>query len=232
MDDKRELNDILIGGDDGKSSQSKKVIFLIIGIVVLIIAIIAIIISMLNSSTKPETIVLNKGKENVDITIPQDSNTLNNIPINESEEDKFEKIVEEIKSQYQQNNTTTEKPQEIMPKATIPVKKPERKPPTTIQQSKQQQKTPQQQIRVINRSNNGDIATSGYYLQVGAFSKVPNKDFIDKVNIYSYRIQEILINSKVITRYLIGPYKSKAEAQKDFANVSRDIATPIHLQIQ
>lgn len=230
MDDKRELNDILIGGDDGKSSQSKKVIFLITGIVVLIIAIIAIIISMLNSNTKPETIVLNQGKENVDITIPQDSNTLNNIPINESEEDKFEKIVEEIKSQYQQNNTTAEKPQEIIPKATIPVKKPERKPPTTLQQTKQQ-KIPQQ-VRVINRSNNGDIATSGYYLQVGAFSKAPNKDFIDKVNIYSYRIQEILINSKVITRYLIGPYKSKAEAQKDFANVSRDIATPIHLQIQ
>lgn len=229
MDDKRELNDILIGGDDGRSNQSKKVMFLIAGIVVLIIAIITIIISMLNNN-KPETIVLNKGQENVDIAIPQDSNMLNNIPINESEEDKFEKIVEEIKSQYQQNSTPTEKSQEVSPKATIPVKKPE-KIPQAVPQIKQQ-KAPKQQIRVVNRSNNGDIATSGYYLQVGAFSKAPNKDFIDKIDAYGYRIQEILINSKVITRYLIGPYKSRAEAQKDFANIARDIATPIYLQIQ
>lgn len=227
MDDKRELNDILIGGDDNKTSQSKKIIFLIVGIFVLIIAIIAIIISMLSSNNKPETIILNKGQENIGMNIPQDHNTPNNIPINdESEEDKFEKIVEEIKSQYQQNNTPPVEKQINLPKATIPVKKPEKKqiittkPKTTTQ------------ARVINRSNNGDIATSGFYLQVGAFSKAPNKDFLNKINVYSYRIQEILINSKVITRYLIGPYNTRAEAQKDYSNVSRDIATPVYLQIQ
>ena len=225
MDDKRELNDILIGGDDSKSSQSKKVILLIMGIVVLVIAIIAIIVSMLNNSNTPETIVLNKERENIGTKIPQDSNILNNVPIDESEEDKFEKIVEEIKSQYQQSNATAEKQQEILPKATIPEKKQESTSP-----SKQKKIT--QQVRIINRNNNGDIATSGYYLQVGAFSKAPNKAFIDKINLYNYRVQEILINSKVITRYLIGPYKSRDEAQKDYASVSRDIATPIYLHIQ
>lgn len=228
MDDKRELNDILIGGDDGRSNQSKKIVFLIISIVVLVIAIIAIIISMLSNEDKPETIVLNKGQENVGVAIPQDSNILNNVEINEKEEDKFERIVEEIKAQYQQNNTPIEKQPSAMPKATIPVKQPEKKPAAVNRQPK----APQQQVRVVNRSNNGDIATSGYYLQVGAFSKAPNKDFIDRMNMYSYRVQEILINSKVITRYLIGPYKSRAEAQKDYANVARDIATPIYLQIQ
>lgn len=229
MDDKRELNDILMGGDDNRSNQSKKIVFLIIGIIVLIVAIIAIIISMLNSNNKPETLVLNKGQENTDISIPQNPSMINNVPINESEEDKFEKIVEEIKSQYQQNSTSVEKSQEVLPKATIPVKKAEKKQQAipTIKQ----QKAPQQ-VRVVNRSNNGDIATSGYYLQVGAFSKAPNKEFIDKINVYSYRIQEILINSKVITRYLIGPYKNRADAQKDYENISRDIATPIYLQIQ
>lgn len=226
MDDKRELNDILIGGDDSRSGQSKKILFLIIGIIILIIAILAIIISMLTGNKGQETIAINKGQENLGTNIPQDANILNNIPISDNEEDKFEKIVQEIKSQYQKNDMETEKKPQV-PKATIPLKQPEKK--QVVKTSKPKTIT---QTRVVNRSNNGDIATSGFYLQVGAFSNTPNKAFLDKINMYSYRVQEILINSKVITRYLIGPYANRAEAQKDFDSISKNIAKPIYLQIQ
>ena len=84
----------------------------------------------------------------------------------------------------------------------------------------------------MNRLNNGDIAENGYYLQVGAFSKTPNRAFLDNLNNYSYRIQEIMINSNVITRYLVGPYKSRDEAQRDFDRVARDIGTPVYLLVQ
>ena len=81
------------------------------------------------------------------------------------------------------------------------------------------------------KNNNGDIAENGVYLQVGAFSKTPNKQFLNSINKYSYRVQEIMINSKVITRYLIGPYPNRNAAQKDVSSISRDITTPVLLEI-
>ena len=41
-----------------------------------------------------------------------------------------------------------------------------------------------------------------------------------------------MINSNVITRYLVGPYKSRDEAQRDFDRVARDIGTPVYLLVQ
>lgn len=223
MDDKRELNDILIGGDDdNRSSQSKKIILLLVGIIILITAIVVIIISMLSGNKNEE--VLTTNKENYP---PINQNAMN-IPIDTNDDDKFEQIVQEIKAQ-QQKNETKEMPKEVqeveIPKITMP-EKPKEAP------KKIKEPTPKPQVRVVNRRNNGDIATAGHYLQVGAFSKKPNQQFLDKLNMYSYRTQEILINSKVITRYLVGPYNSKNEAQKDYENVSKDIATPVYLRIQ
>lgn len=224
MDDKRELNDILIGGDDDhRSSQSKKIILLLVGIIILVTAIVVIIMTMLSGNKDDEVIATNK--ENY----PKVKQSID-IPIDTNDDDKFEQIVQEIKAQQQKNEVKEmplkeESKEAEIPKITMPEKpKPKATPPKQIAKLE----TP----RVINRKNNGDIATSGHYLQVGAFSKKPNQQFLDKLNMYSYRTQEILINSKVITRYLIGPYNSKNEAQKDYENVSRDISTPVYLRIK
>ena len=58
MDDKRELNDILIGGEDVRTKNTKKLILLAIATIVLIIAIAAIALNLSSSDTKEE-IVLN-----------------------------------------------------------------------------------------------------------------------------------------------------------------------------
>ncbi len=231
MDDKRELNDILVGGEEYKTRQSKKLILLIIGIVVLILACVIIAISM--TSKNNETIVVGES-ENVDPALPTGS--FNNVPV-ENDEDKFEQIVREIKAKQQNEGsqsaqtpvapiTPTQEPKVTMPdrKEVVASSKP------TITTSNPQ--TTREQQTSVYRGNNGNIAERGYYLQVGAFSKTPNKDFLDKINKYSYRIQEIMINSKVITRYLIGPYASRDAAQRDYNNVVRDIATPVHLQVE
>lgn len=232
MDDKRELNDILMGGDDIKSKQSKKIIVLIIGIVVLILAIVIITITMTSSETDE---IIISGKENVNTDLPKDS--FNNVPVT-NEEDQFEKIVQEIKARQKNNDTQTNTPiapvtstlSPEVPKVTMPNKA--QQPPKAIVTSKPKIATATTQAQNNMRGNNGDIAENGFYLQVGAFSKSPNKEFLDNINKYSYRVQEIMINSKVIKRYLIGPYISRDAAQKDYNNVARDVTTPVHLEVQ
>lgn len=236
MDDKRELNDILIGGEDSRARQTKKLILLIVAIVILVLAIAIIALSM-TGSNEEETIII--GTENANPALPNSS--FDNVPVNNTEEDQFEKIVQEIKARQQNNATETASvpaapaiPPEA-PKATMPNKSAQQAPRAVVSSQPRVASATTSNRQTASRAfrgNNGDIAESGYYLQVGAFSKTPNKAFLDNLNKYSYRIQEIMINSKVITRYLVGPYSSRDEAQRDYNNVARDITTPVFLEVQ
>lgn len=226
MNEKRDFDDIMLGGDDMRGKDSKKMILLIIAIVVLVLAIAIIVIAM-NNQKSTEPIVVNS-PTNIDNNIPgSDFNTIN--IDNTGEEDIFDQIVRDIKNNTEPESVSQSPIPQEQPRATMPQKpKPattQTKTPIAIQTT-----TPR---RTVNRLSNGDLAENGYYLQVGAFSKTPNKAFLDSINNYSYRIQEIMINSSVITRYLVGPYKSREDAQKDYERVSRDIATkPVYLLVQ
>ncbi|MGX2981558.1 SPOR domain-containing protein [Helicobacter sp. 23-1045] len=224
--EKREFDDIMLGGDDMRGKDSKKMLLLIIAIVVLVLAIAIIMVMMSNKGS--ETIVVDNQPQ-APIEVP--GGDFSPMPIDNSTDisgDRFDEIVRDIK-----NNTEPESMEQMpsapirveTPKATIPPKAPSATTPKVVVSTAPR--------RTTNRLNNGDIAENGYYLQVGAFSKTPNRAFLDSLNNYSYRIQEIMINSNVITRYLVGPYKSREDAQRDYERVSRDIATkPVYLLVQ
>lgn len=235
MDNKRELNDILMGGDDIRAKSNKKMIALVLGIVVLILAIVIIVVAMTGDKSKSTT------AENTATTTdvnPQQGNFAN-MNVDNNDEDKFEQIVKDMKSDTDNTNSTISS-NNVNDTNTI---HPVNQSIPTIRQDSPKITMPSRKVRTTTASKtivfnnndslkNGAMAESGYYLQVGAFSKTPNKDFIKKLNKFSYRKQEIMINSNVITRYLIGPYSSREAAQKDFDRVNTEIARPVFLQIQ
>lgn len=224
MNEKRDFDDIMLGGDDMRGKDNKKMLLLIIAIVVLVLAIAIIVIAMTNQKSS-ETIVVDSTPTSIDGNIPGgDFNTMN---IDSTGEDPFEQIVRDIKNSTEQESVNATPPVTQEPKVTMPQK------PKQVATATTKPTITSSPRRTVNRLSNGDLAENGYYLQVGAFSKTPNKAFIDSINNYSYRIQEIMINSSVITRYLVGPYKSREEAQRDYERVSRDIATkPVYLLVQ
>ena len=226
--DKRDFDDIMLGGEDLRGRDSKKMLLLIIAIVVLVLAIAIIVIAMGNAKKgSAETIVVDSSTS-ADSQIP--GGGFSNMPLDDSASgDRFDQIVRDIKNSTDANSTPSA-PIPEPPKATMPQKQPQRVATTTTPQPTTS--APSTPRRTMNRLNNGDIAENGYYLQVGAFSKTPNRAFLDNLNQYSYRTQEIMINSNVITRYLVGPYKSREEAQRDFDRVARDIGTPVYLLVQ
>lgn len=229
--EKRDFDDIMLGGEDVRGRDSKKMLLLIIAIVVLVLAIAIIVIAMGNAKSGNETIVLDS-PTSADANIP--GGGFSSVDIDNASEDRFDKIVRDIKNSTEPDSTIPSAPvaQPEPPKATIPPK-PTQAPKVAITSTPKKSSaitsTPR---RTMNRLNNGDIAENGYYLQVGAFSKTPNRAFLDNLNNYSYRVQEIMINSNVITRYLVGPYKSREEAQRDFDRVSQDIGRPVYLLVQ
>nr|WP_041594958.1 SPOR domain-containing protein [Helicobacter cetorum] len=62
------------------------------------------------------------------------------------------------------------------------------------------------------------VMAKGYYLQVGAFSNAPNKDFLQALKAFSYQVE----TKDALTRYFIGPYKTQEEALQQLSNVAKN----------
>ena len=72
------------------------------------------------------------------------------------------------------------------------------------------------------------VAINGYFIQIGAFSKAPNKSLIDliKQKGYSYKIYKLTIKGKLYNKVLIGSYNKRSDASKDLEQVKKDFNNP------
>lgn len=77
--------------------------------------------------------------------------------------------------------------------------------------------------QTIDKSKNGQTAQKGHYIQVGSFSNTPNKEFLGKLENYSYRIY----NVQNATKYLVGPYNSRTDANNDILKVKTDMGEQV-----
>ncbi|MGI0405956.1 SPOR domain-containing protein [Helicobacter himalayensis] len=77
--------------------------------------------------------------------------------------------------------------------------------------------------QTIDKSKNGQNAQKGHYIQVGSFSNTPNKEFLSKLENYSYRVY----NMQNATKYLIGPYNSRTDANRDMLKVKTDMGEQV-----
>jgi len=66
---------------------------------------------------------------------------------------------------------------------------------------------------------------SGFYIQVGAFTKMPKVSFLLNIKNkgYSYIIYSMVIKKKKYNKVLIGPYKTKAKATTILPNIKTDL---------
>ena len=104
--------------------------------------------------------------------------------------------------------------------------------PTQVVQSTQPTSAPNPQTesqprtqptQSVDKSKNGQVAQKGHYIQVGSFENTPNKDFLNKINNYSYRVY----GAQSGTKYLIGPYDSRTDANRDMLKVKTDMGDQV-----
>ena len=67
------------------------------------------------------------------------------------------------------------------------------------------------------------LKPKGWYIQVGAFTKKPNKRLLNtlKKTKYTFVLHKMKIKGKIYTKVLVGSYKSKKEALTDLSNVRK-----------
>lgn len=179
---------------------------------------------------------LNLGFEQEPINAPDDKTStdidsaLNNI---EEVIAQAPKVTPKIESNPKpQTPKPTEKPkQEALIKKAPEAPKPATKPATETPKIESNPKPQTPKPSSTPTQSNGSAPTQGFYWQVGAFEKEPNAEFLALIKKYSYRIQHIVLDNKPNTRYLLGPYKSKAQApsREEIAKIFKENPTPLEI---
>lgn len=80
--------------------------------------------------------------------------------------------------------------------------------------------------------NNGKVATKGHYIQVGSFTGNVDKNFLNRISKYPYRIKTDDRDGKTIVKYLIGPYSSKVEANSNIQKIKEIQGNAFYTEIK
>ena len=69
---------------------------------------------------------------------------------------------------------------------------------------------------------------SGYFVQIGAFTKAPNKNLLKNISKkgYSSVVYKLVIKGKMYNKVLIGSYKTRAEATAKLSQIKADFNNP------
>lgn len=73
----------------------------------------------------------------------------------------------------------------------------------------------------LSTSKSTVASKTGYFVQVGAFSKAPSKKYLDNIKShgYSYKLHKVTVKGKNFTKVLIGPYKGRSTATNNMVKI-------------
>jgi len=69
---------------------------------------------------------------------------------------------------------------------------------------------------------------NGYFIQIGAFTKTPNKNLLQSISKkgYSYTVYQLMIKGRLYNKVLIGAYQTRKEATRKLSQVKLDFKNP------
>jgi len=230
MEEKNELNDIILNRGGGNSSM-KKVMLAVAALAVLLI-IVVIIMSTLNSGGTANLPQAIEPPKKVQTSMIDEDPLFEPIAIDEtaSNEDSLDNVAKKIKEQSEKEDISSEfiaGPDEtIIEEATevvVPAKyeKPVKKTLAPKKVTKKEVK------KVVKKPNTKTTKTKpalqgNYYIQVGSFGRFdPDKKFLSKITTkgYTYKIHKV----NGLTKVLVGPYTTDVAARKELPAIRASI---------
>lgn len=251
MNDKNELNDILISESNPKLISPKKI--LVLGAAGTVLFLVTIFVVFLvsrsgDSKTPPQQkqsqqteIASNALKPIEPQSLPSDQlpkePVFEEIKLKEEQPktdktDKIEKALQEIKERNKQEAMTKQTQNTSSSQASQIAQKEPEKTQTKEVQTKAQKSDIKQDFHNISTPNitaskqeNSEVP-KGYYVQVGAFFKFnPDKKFLDtlKNNNYQYHMLKTKSGNNDVVKVLIGPFVDEIEAKRALQKIREQI---------
>lgn len=225
MEEKSELNNIILNKNNS-SANSRRIVLAVatLGIVLILVVMLMNTLTSSNTDNLPQAVLPPEPQKEAktvadeplfeDVKVIQEAN---------KENGSLDEIAQRLKQESTKDGTSTQasqaQQQQLTPepeKKVDPKKVAEAKKVTPPKESVTQQKVP----------SSSSTAPSGYYVQVGSFSKnQPNKEFLDSITKlgYGYTFHKVANNATPISKVLVGPFESEAEARKALKNVRASV---------
>jgi len=231
MEEKNELNDIILNRSSGNNGMKK--IMLAVASLAILLIIVVVIMSSLNSegtANLPQPIEPPKVST---ATIEEDP-LFQPVAIDEvqNEQESLADVAAKIKQQSEEPELISGPDQvfeEEVTEVVVPAKyeKPVAKKVSKPAPKKVTKKTVTKPAKKAAPKNS--IAKTGnIYIQVGSFGRfAPDKKFLKKItdNGYTYKIHKVNAGDAMMTKVLVGPYASDKAARKDLPTVRAKIVT-------
>ena len=224
MEEKNELNDIILEKNENKLEKYKKIL-LVAASLILVFLVVLVIMKTIN---KPQN------NEDYDLILPpvpksdkvgetEDDKLFKQVPIikDEQKKDNFEEMVENLKKreiQEQEKNQKSIKPEPV--KAKEEAKTKEKPQATKKLQTKKEPKVAK------NTTKKPQSFKKGYYIQVGAtFKTAPDKKYLKTIttNGFGYALYKVDIKGKTATKILVGPFENASAAKNALPSIKKSI---------
>ncbi len=217
MDDKNELNDIVL--NKKSNSKSGKRTILVIAVLAIILIIVISIVNIFSSNAKHNLPIINKISKLPKLPSEGQSNNQLFKPVKVIQERNttataLDKIAKQLKTQQAMMQQTI-----IKPKLSKIIVKHKKILHTKIQSIKKKIRKKYEKSHTLSHIKK--------YIQVGAFVKFkPNKKFLSSIKKHGYNItyKKVRIKNRIFTRVLIGPFANKLEIQKALVVVQKEIS--------
>ena len=202
MEDKNELNDIILNKGNATSSN-KKIILAVATLGVILVVVVMLMNSLSSSGTSnlPQAALPPK-PELTNVVKPADEPLFEDVKVIEektSDDSNLAQIAQKLKQESIKEEKISVVPEVIKPVAKKVVKAPRKIAPKVV-------------------------ASGSYYIQVGSFSKYkPNKKFLQSITNLNFNYKYHKVNN--LNKVLVGPFKSRKEA-KDARRVIRAKVEP------
>ncbi|MFA5234382.1 MAG: SPOR domain-containing protein [Sulfurimonas sp.] len=221
MDEKNELNDIILNKNNS-SLGNKKIVLAVATLGIVLIIVVMLMNSLTSSGTDnlPQAVLPPEPQKEMkaiadeplfeDVNVVQEPSQ-NNVSLDE--------IAQKLKEESVKENTLVAA-QESAP-APVVAEAPK------ISASPKAVTAPKSTPKVAASTPKPAISgSSEYYIQVGSFAKYePNKKFLDSItNLgYKYKFHKVTADSRVINKVLVGPFNNEAEARKALRSVRTSV---------
>jgi len=254
IQEEQEYSDIMLGKTPSSNEINKKK-YLILGLILVILFLLTIIIIRLLTNDSTENDSFSKSKNSVSEKVLENENIeeqyqkiinekLKNIKNeNEKEVEKVQKIDEKLDLQKIEEKEIEQAVKEAKPdvfeiKKTEPIYVPPKKKvlvePTVKKKVvkpvvKKEKKVVKPKVKKatpkVAKTSNVTTSPKGTFIQVGAFSKMPNNKYLSDITKkgFKYKVYKITINNKLFHKVLIGPYSSKGQAKLATENIKKKL---------
>ncbi|MCE3039510.1 SPOR domain-containing protein [Helicobacter anatolicus] len=232
--EEKDFNEMLLES----SKQSQKTKNIIIGIVAIIAVLIAVL--LIWSFTKSDHKLENTEQSyNTNTTMPQEQENTDfldqnfgNLTDTDMAETSLDKFVDDIKQTNQQEENlhnmqqaaqsldTTIPSQDIMPNTVQVSQDNNVSSKLATQKNIEKAISAKQTMKPVKKPTKKfsqiipEQATKGSYLQVGVFKSMPNKKLQALLEQHPFKILDIEIDNQKATKYLIGPFQTRKEANQ------------------